>query len=128
MAGCRGRAGSRVPACSAEPTGAPILADATEHYYNAINMPATSAYVLYAVSSMFKASLKGNAYIKGKVYCGNGVTAHRLYRASMTGEKAPEPAVTSKSTIGFIFLFPDKNDLMSVPAQLTVTADRRASV
>lgn len=72
---------------------------------------------------MFKASLKGNAYTEGKVYCGNGVTAHRLYPASMTGEKAPEPAVTRKSTPGFIFLIADKNDLMSVPAQLAVTAD-----
>lgn len=77
---------------------------------------------------MFKASLKGNAYTQGKVYRGNGVTAHRLYPASMTGEKAPEPAVTRKSTPGFIFLIPGKNDPMSVPAQLAGTADTRACV
>lgn len=108
-----GTAGSRVSTFSAEPTTAPILADATEHYYNAINMLATSAYVLYTVSSTFKAILKWNAYIEGKVYCGNGVTAHWLYRASITGEKAPEPAVTRKSTPGLIFLIPDKNNLTS---------------
>jgi len=113
---------------SAEPTRALILADATEHYCNAINTPAASAYVLYAVSSMLKANLKGNAYIEGKVYCGNSVTAHRLYPASVTGEQAPEPAVTSKRTPGFIFLIPDKNDLASVPAHLTATADTGACV
>lgn len=60
--------------------------------------PVTSVYVLDAVSSMFKASIKGNAYIEVKVY-----------RASVTEEKGPELAVTRKNTPGFISLIPDKN-------------------